>query len=270
MSSSNLTYVLLIAVALVSIMTLVSVTTKTKFELKTMIIVSFMSLLSMVLAAYLSIMIPLFGFPSLKFGFSQLPIMISGALFGPWWGMVAGVLEDLLELASGTVVSPYIGFTLNKALIGIIPGLVFLFAKKYPKSLKPFIVGMVILLYGTSILLILSTKSVTASSVTYVLDVPVKIGLISISLIILPITYFIYRKLKNKDLQQTLFQQWLLSVILIELVINVILTPLWITQLYGIPFEIQVIVRSIKASFFVVLNTFLAYFIYRSLQRLKK
>jgi riboflavin transporter FmnP len=113
MSSSNLTYVLMIGVALVAIMGLVSMTTKTKFELKTMIIVSLMSLLSMVLAAYLSIMIPLFGFPSLKFGFSQLPIMISGALFGPWWGMVAGVLEDLLELASGTVVSPYIGFTLN-------------------------------------------------------------------------------------------------------------------------------------------------------------
>jgi len=270
MSSSNLTYVLMISLALVSIMGLVSATTKTKFELKTMIIVSFMSLLSMVLAAYLSIMIPLFGFPSLKFGFSQLPIMISGALFGPWWGMVAGVLEDLLELASGTVVSPYIGFTLNKALIGIIPGVVFTFAKKDPKKLKPFIIGMLVLLYGSSILFILNTSSVTASSVTYVLDASVKMALISLSLAILPVTYFIYRKLKNKDLQQNLFQKWLLSVILIEVLINVILTPLWITQLYGIPFEIQVILRSIKASFFVVLNTFLAYFIYRSLQRLKK
>jgi ECF transporter S component (folate family) len=99
---------------------------------------------------------------------------------------------------------------------------------------------------------------------------PVKMGLIGLSLAILPLTYYIYLKLKNKDLQQSLFQKWLLSVILIEVLINVILTPLWITQLYGIPFEIQVIIRSIKASFFVVLNTFLAYFIYRSLQRLKK
>jgi len=270
MSASNLSYVLSISLVLVSIIFIVQKMTKTRFELKTMVIISFMSLLSMVLAAYLSIFIPLFGFPSLKFGFSQLPIMMAGALFGPWWGMIAGVLEDLLELASGTIASPYIGFTLNKALIGIIPGFVFLMANKYPQKLKPFIIGFVSLLYGLSIIFILNTSAVTASSVSYELTWPVKAGLIGLTLAILPITYLIYRSLKHRDLQQILFQKWLLSVILIEILINVVLTPLWINQLYGIPIEIQIIIRSIKASFFVVLNTFLAVFIYRSLQRLKK
>ncbi|TXT17605.1 MAG: hypothetical protein FD133_1309, partial [Erysipelotrichaceae bacterium] len=220
--------------------------------------------------AYLSIFIPLFGFPSLKFGFSQLPIMMAGALFGPWWGMVAGVLEDLLELASGTITSPYIGFTLNKALIGIIPGVVFLLANKNPKQIKYAIIGLVTLLYGTSILFILNTDSLTASQVFFVLDWPVKLTLIGMTLATLPITYLIYQTLKQKTILQIQFQIWLLSVIIIEILINVILTPIWLNQLYGIPFDIQVIIRSIKTSFFVVLNTLLAYSIYQSLRHLKQ
>lgn len=270
MNTANLQYIIMICLALVALIVIVHRSTKTRFELKTMVIVSLLSLLSMVLAAYLSVFIPLFGFPSLKFGFSQLPIMIAGALFGPWWGMVAGVLEDLLELASGTVASPYIGFTLNKALLGIIPGVVFLMANKHPKRLKPLIISAVVLLYGASIRFILSTESVSAQQVTYELTWPIKTVLIALTLAILPITFVVYRSMKQKVNQQTLLLSWLLSVILIEILINVILTPIWINQLYGIPVEIQIIIRSIKASFFVVLNTFLAYFITQSLRRLTR
>jgi len=270
MNTANLQYIIMICLALVALIVIVHMSTKTRFELKTMVIVSLLSLLSMVLAAYLSVFIPLFGFPSLKFGFSQLPIMIAGALFGPWWGMVAGVLEDLLELASGTVASPYIGFTLNKALLGIIPGVVFLMAKKHPKRLKPLIISAVALLYGASILFIMNTESVSAQQVTYELTWPIKAVLIALTLAILPITVVVYRSMKQKVNQQTLLLSWLLSVILIEILINVILTPIWINQLYGIPVEIQIIIRSIKASFFVVLNTFLAYFITQSLRRITR
>ncbi|KAF0225491.1 MAG: hypothetical protein FD179_1291 [Erysipelotrichaceae bacterium] len=270
MNTQNIYYILGIGIVLIIIILIVHITTKTRFKLRTMIIVSFLSLLSMVLAAYLSIFIPLFGFPSLKFGFSQLPIMMAGALFGPWWGMVAGVLEDLLELASGTITSPYIGFTLNKALIGIIPGVVFLLANKNPKQIKYAIIGLVTLLYGTSILFILNTDSLTASQVFFVLDWPVKLTLIGMTLATLPITYLIYQTLKQKTILQIQFQIWLLSVIIIEILINVILTPIWLNQLYGIPFDIQVIIRSIKTSFFVVLNTLLAYSIYQSLRHLKQ
>jgi ECF transporter S component (folate family) len=270
MNTVNLQYILLIFVVLAALILVVHFTTKTRFELRTMVIVSFMSLLSTVLAAYSSIYIPLFGFPSLKFGFSQLPIMIVGAMFGPWWGMVAGVLEDLLELATGTIASPYIGFTLNKVMIGIIPGVVFLIASKYPKKLKPLLFGLVGLLYASSLYFIITTDSVTASKVTYVLTLPVKAVLIAMTLAIVPVAYFANKALQHKDKDKTLFVSWILSVILIEIVVNVILTPLWLYQLYGIPIEIQIIIRSIKASFFVVLNSFLAYFIYRSLNRLNR
>jgi len=268
MNTQNLTYVITIAVALIGLIVVVKLTTKTRFELRTMVVVSFMSLMSMIIAAYLSIMIPLFGFPSLRFGFSQLPIMMTGALFGPFWGMIAGVLEDLLELASGTIASPYIGFTLNKALLGIIPGVVFLLAQKKPKWIKPLIFGSVGILYTASILFILSTDSVTASSVVYTLTWPVKLSLIGLTLASIPLTWILYRSLKRVRLDQAQFLPWLLSVILIEILINVVLTPIWINQLSGLPIELQILIRSVKASFSIVLNTFLAYFIHQSLKRL--
>jgi len=268
MNTQNLTYVITIAVALIGLIVVVKLTTKTRFELRTMVVVSFMSLMSMIIAAYLSIMIPLFGFPSLRFGFSQLPSMITRALLGPCRGMIAGVLEDLLELASGTIASPYIGFTLNKALLGIIPGVVFLLAQKKPKWIKPLIFGSVGILYTASILFILSTDSVTASSVVYTLTWPVKLSLIGLTLASIPLTWILYRSLKRVRLDQAQFLPWLLSVILIEILINVVLTPIWINQLSGLPIELQILVRSVKASFSIVLNTFLAYFIHQSLKRL--
>lgn len=268
MNTQNLTYILWIGCALIGLIVVVQWTTKTRFDLKTMVVVSFMSLMSMIIAAYLSIMIPIFGFPSLRFGFSQLPIMITGALFGPFWGMIAGVLEDLLELASGTIVSPYLGFTLNKALLGIIPGVVFLLAKKQPKLLKPLITGLVVVLYTASILFVLNTASVTAAQVTYVLDWPVKGALIGLTLASIPLTYLLYRSLKRAHMDQTQFMAWFLTVILIEILINVILTPIWINQLSGLPIELQILIRTIKASFSIILNTFLAFFIYQSLKRL--
>lgn len=267
MNPGNLGYIGIITLVLVVLMIIIHKLLRTRFELRTMIIVSLLSLLSMVLAAYLSVMIPLFGFPSLKFGFSQLPIMMAGAMFGPWWGMVAGVLEDLLELASGTISSPFIGFTLNKALIGIIPGLVFLYAQKH--SVRPILNVTLGILYGTVTLFILMTPSVTVSQTTYVLDPMTKAVLIGLVLLTQVLAWLMVRALKQKTQKQKTFETWLLAVLLIEVLVNVILTPLWLQLMYGIPFLLQVMIRSVKASFFVIINTFLAYSIHQSLKRLK-
>lgn len=267
MNTANVSYIGIITLVLVALITLVHKTTKTRFELRTMIIVSLLSLLSMVLAAYLSVVVPLFGFPSLKFGFSQLPIMMAGAMFGPWWGMVAGVLEDLLELASGTISSPFIGFTLNKALIGIIPGLVFLYAQK--RSVRPILNVTIGILYSWAFLFILTTPSVTVSQTTYVLDPLTKAILIGLVILTQVLAWLMIRALKQKTQKQKTFETWLLAVLLIEVIVNVLLTPLWLQLMYGIPFMIQVMIRSIKASFFVIINTFLAYTIHQSLKRLK-
>jgi ECF transporter S component (folate family) len=51
---------------------------------------------------FFSLMIPLFGFPSMRIGFSQLPLMVIGVLFGPAWAFISGIVQDFL----GLIVTP--------------------------------------------------------------------------------------------------------------------------------------------------------------------
>ena len=77
---------------------------------------------------FFSLMIPLFGFPSMRIGFSQLPLMVIGVLFGPAWAFISGIVQDFLGLIVTPTGFPFFGFTLNKIIIGLIPAL--LFSKK--------------------------------------------------------------------------------------------------------------------------------------------
>jgi riboflavin transporter len=227
-----------------------------KFNLRVMIPVSFLSLISLILVN-LSLMIPLFGFPSLRFGFSQLPILLAGALFGPWWGALAGILEDLLELASGTIISPFFGFTLNKALLGFIPGLVFWGIRKSAWSIDKIVIGLAVILVGGSALVLVTTNSLVVGSITYTLGWDIKAILIVLSILVFPLAWWVQTKLAIpiKDKQQVAV--WVVVVALVELIINVGLTAIWLQTMYGIPFAVQVVIRLVKANFFIPINAIL-------------
>jgi ECF transporter S component (folate family) len=227
-----------------------------KFNLRIMIPVSFLSLISLIFVS-LSVMVPLFGFPSLRFGFSQLPILLAGALFGPWWGALAGILEDLLELASGTVISPFFGFTLNKALLGFIPGVIFWVAKHKPWSMTKLVIGLAVMMVGGSTLLLVLTDSVVVGSTTFVLGWEVKAILIGLSVLVFPGAWWVQTRLKLPMMDQHQFAIWVVIVALCELLINVVLTATWLQTMYGIPFAVQVVIRLVKANFFIPINAIL-------------
>ncbi len=227
-----------------------------KFNLRIMIPVSFLSLISLILVN-LSVMVPLFGFPSLRFGFSQLPILLAGALFGPWWGALAGILEDLLELASGTVISPFFGFTLNKAVLGFIPGLVFWAAKKISWSMNKLVIGLAVLMVGGSALVLAMTDSVVVGSSTVVLGWDLKAILMTLSVLVFPVAWWVQSQLKIPMMDKNQFTLWVITVALCELLINVVMTATWLQTMYGIPFAVQVVIRLIKANFFIPINAIL-------------
>lgn len=245
--------------ALVGIILVLVVASKiqpVKFTLRTMIPVSFLSLISLILVN-LSFMIPLFGFPSLRFGFSQLPILLAGALFGPWWGALAGILEDLLELTSGTIVSPFFGFTLNKALLGFIPGVVFWGIKKTAWSVDKLVIGLAILIVGGSAFLLVQTNSLTVGTSVITLGWDLKLTLIALSVLVFPAAWWVQTKLKLPMTDKQQFAVWIVIVALSELIINVLLTAIWLQTMYKIPFAIQVVIRLVKANFFIPVNAIL-------------
>ena len=68
-----------------------------KLEIRSITFTALMVMLSVILSI-ISLMVPMFGYPSLKIGFSQLPLMMIGLFLGPSWAFLAGLMEDVLEL----------------------------------------------------------------------------------------------------------------------------------------------------------------------------
>ncbi|MDO4798996.1 MAG: folate family ECF transporter S component [Bacillota bacterium] len=81
--------------------------------------------LSVIFARFLSVMIPIAGFPALRLGFTNIPLILSGVFFGPFVGFLTGVLADLI----GVVIWPqgpyHPGLTLTSGLEGFWAGMLF-------------------------------------------------------------------------------------------------------------------------------------------------
>lgn len=90
--------------------------------------------LSVVLGKYLAVSTPIF-----RFSLENLPILMAGLFFGPVIGGVVGITADLIGCAiMSYAINPFI--TLGAALIGILPGLISLFATRGGKPLTPVVV----------------------------------------------------------------------------------------------------------------------------------
>ena len=226
---------------------------KPKIQLKTLVMVSFLVGISVVLAL-LSWMIPLFGFPSLKIGFSQIPLMFIGFVFGPFWGFLGGLLADILELLTGTIAFPFFGFTLNKVLVGFIPGLVVRIVKTDDRYTRMWPTIAIILISMLAMFYVFSTNQVKVDE--NLITVGLEIKLILSALIIFMMSgLLISLNIILKHQKNHYAFLWILALILVEMIVQLMLTPFWLDVMYGIPFIVSVSVRLIKAVVMIVINT---------------
>ena len=87
--------------------------------------------LSIVFGKYLAISVG----PVLRFSFENLPILMSGVLFGPAAGLCVGVVADLLGcVLVGYTINPII--TLGAASIGLLSGLLYRLFSRLPLFLR--------------------------------------------------------------------------------------------------------------------------------------
>ena len=68
---------------------------KTKRRLRILIFSAILSAMGVVLGQYLSIKIG----DSIRIGFGSLPVLLAGALFGPWVGLLVGAVSDIVGCA---------------------------------------------------------------------------------------------------------------------------------------------------------------------------
>jgi ECF transporter S component (folate family) len=222
---------------------------------------------------FFSLMIPLFGFPSMRIGFSQLPLMVIGVLFGPSWAFLSGIVQDFLGLIVTPTGFPFFGFTLNKIIIGLIPAL--LFSKKIKWTPKvAYIVSQGILL--SFLLGALAYLWLTPSIVTNgdIIEITMTIKLVFSTgsiLLIGAMMFFLnlltkkYKKYEN-DFSISI---WAMSVVLVEVVVQLILTPLWLAIMYDIPIWISFLLRVVKATIMVPFTIIIGYGILILMSRLR-
>lgn len=66
---------------------------------------------------------------TLRIGFGDLPIMLSGFLFGPIVGGITGAAADLIGIAINPMGPPHLGLTFSSMMWGVIPALFVMLAR---------------------------------------------------------------------------------------------------------------------------------------------
>lgn len=235
-----------------------------KPRIKDLIQVALLTSLSFVLALF-SWMVPIMGFPALKIGLSQLPLMLVGYLYGPAWAFMAGFGSDVIELMSGTIATPFFGFTLNKVLVAMIPAIIV--SRKSFASMR-LEMGLVGILTVASLGYILSQSSITLNDVvtplTWIDKSVVSAGIIVMTSLLM----FGLFKIEKSPIAKE-HRAWLVSVMVVEFVVQLTLTPLWLYSMYGLPIGISIMVRVLKSLVMIPVNGFLGISSLSLLKRIK-
>jgi ECF transporter S component (folate family) len=200
---------------------------------------------SIVLTRFFGIVIPLGGFPSLSLDLGSVPILLSGIVLGPIFGGIVGLTGDLV----GFAINPrggifHFGFTINSILTGVIPGLIFVFLKN--KNLKFTKIAIISILYMLGTYYFLVVRSSDSTLIKIISNTLLFVVAFSIILV----DY----KIKNKQLKLVIF-----TVLVVEVFVFIALTPIWLYQLYELPYFISVLSRVFRAVLLVPLKTALTY-----------
>lgn len=124
---------------------------------------------------------------AVRISFGGLPIALSGALLGPFWGGMTGMVADLLGATLFPQGGFFPGFTLTSTLLGVIPGIVLYKRKPSLKLialssiLSAVICSLILNTFWLTILLkkgflvLLPTRIVSACSIAFIEAVLLKV-----------------------------------------------------------------------------------------------
>jgi ECF transporter S component (folate family) len=237
---------------------------------KKITVVALLVVLSVALQ-FFSLMIPLFGFPSLRIDFLQIPLMMIGVLFGPSWAFIAGITQDVIGLIITPTGFPFFGFMLNKILMGMIPALLFHFRSRISNQKMN---QLVLLLLGLFLIGSLSyvwrVETIVVESTTMEITNLMKVGISVVSLMLIGgLIVFVYTSTQKYQNRKIPVAFWALSVLLVEVVVSLMLTPTWLYAMYKIPVLLSFLVRVVKATIMVPILMMVGYALLSLIEKLK-
>ena len=224
-----------------------------KKSVQAIVFTGLMVALGIVLSQIVSISLPNASSPIIKFGIGYLPIIIISILYGPVYGVLAAISQDLIGFfmigaANGQIF--HLGFTLNAILYGLIPGL--FFRKHQLKQFQLFRYlnfGLIALFILLITLYLFNPDLVISSS----LDMAEKYLLMSVSMVA-ALALIIFNiwviKLKKTDFSPN---KVLFIVLLLYMMVSLILTPIWLYMLINHLSFFQINLVELSAYILVIL-----------------
>ncbi len=200
-----------------------------------------------------SIILPVFSIPALRLDIVAIPIILSGLILGKWYGMGVGIIIDLINFLLYGQGAYHIGFTINNALIGLFSGMIplffqhknFLFVKK-----TLLITSMTLVLVTIGVLYSLDRLSLGGETVSLTLEVRIAIIALIIVMSLLTIG-FMYLTLRDYKYELKDMYTVSIMIILIEFFVIILLTPIWIQDLFGQPYIIGFLARIIRGALMI-------------------
>lgn len=200
-----------------------------------------------------SIILPVFSIPALRLDIVAIPIILSGLILGKWYGMGVGIIIDIINFLLYGQGAYHVGFTINNALIGLFSGMIPLFfqQKNFPFVKKTLIITSTLLILITiGILYALDRLSLGGETVALTLEV--RIAIISLIIVMSLLTIgFMYLTLRDYKYELKDMYTVSIMIILIEFFVVILLTPLWIQDLFGQPYIIGFLARIIRGSLLI-------------------
>jgi len=212
-----------------------------KNKTQKLVFIGLLIAIGIVLAQFLSIALP----PSqtiFKIGIGYLPLILISIIFGPYYGLVAGLIQDLVGFVLwASSQGPYhVGFTINALLIGVIPWFLFRYRISKQSIYKKMNIGFISIVFLLSTFLLFRIELVTSripdatDFFSYILVVSSMFASIVLGIFLV--------KMKSIDQNHLL----IFIVIIVLFMTSIVLTPLWVKDLYSISYWIQLPPRIIK------------------------
>lgn len=196
---------------------------------KSLVAASLLTAISIILTRAFSIIVPIAGTQALRIGFGGVPIMISGILFGPIMGGLAGVTADLIGFMINPMGAYFPGFTLTAALSGFIPGVFYHYIYKNKSKLNFAVINGLIVALLSGISYIIYTSSGNTISVTFFIVYVIAI----LGFIVIPL--IMNKKYKEKD-DGYRFDKLIFTVSVTTIITSLILNTLWLIIMYRLGF----------------------------------
>jgi ECF transporter S component (folate family) len=229
-------------------------------ELRNIIFTGLLVTMGIVLSYVLTISYP----PNstiIKFGIGFVPLIIISCVLGPKYGFLAAIAQDLIGYFTfGVQTGPfYLGFTLNSVLYGVIPGLIYNLKLKDINIFKYINIAFLIVLIGLGVYVAFDMETIITSIearlgeemvfnpiVLYLMFILGELGLIG------TLVYVFLNRKQDDRAHRIIF-----SVIILHILTALILTPIWVMNLYGIPYLGQLPLRIVKTPFEIIIYIFL-------------